>query len=74
MAYMGEALPERGTLFSGFKYMKDYKGICHFCQGPKGLTDAFNGYGRVKKTFCFCVYSFLKKTSAFIAVKRDTEF
>ena len=30
MAYMGEALPERGTLFSGFKYMKDYKGNLSF--------------------------------------------
>ena len=54
--------------------MKGYKRNLSFFQGPKELTDAFNGYGRVKKTFWFCVYSFLKKTNAFIAVKRDAKF
>ena len=42
-------------------------------KGPKGVTDAYYGCKKVRKTFWFVIYSCFKD-SAFTAVERHAKF
>ena len=79
---LGKAPPERGTCFSGFRYMKglgfpylkyikEQKNLSYRSNRPEnGVTDALCGDEKVKKTFWFFIYLSCKYC-AFTAVKRD---
>ena len=59
--YLGEALPERGTLFSGFKYMKDYKGNLSFLPRSKRANRCIEWLWKSKENILvMCVFVFKK--------------
>ena len=71
MAHTGRLRPKGAVPFSGFKYMKGKRNLSFRSvkAGPKGLTDAFYGHEKVKKTSGFVIYSYFKD-NAFTVVKR----
>ena len=77
----GEAPPERGTLFRlkvyervGILLVDVYKRVGNLSFGsvkaPKGLTDEFCGFKKLRKRSIFVIGSYLKD-STFTAVTRD---